>query len=288
MATTETKLRRGTASQCDLMTPAEGEVVIDLTNDRPRVGDGTRAGGFPVPNFNDIQGNRMAYAAATGTNTISATYSPSPTTPFGDGVEFTFKAAANNTGAVTFNPNGAGGSQVVKNGPGGLIDLVANDIIANGIYTVRRTGTIWHLIGSGGSASNAFIGFRAVSASIQAAGGAPVAVQFGTESFDEGGYFASSTYTPPEGYYRVTASITFQTASSNGVMRSLSVYVNNTPWGECFYNAPLSSSVNATSMSFDISELVYVDGNDPINIYFDATGPSLVGGRCFFMAEKVG
>jgi hypothetical protein len=40
--------RRGTAAQVAAFTPAQGEVVADMTSYREVVGDGDTAGGFPV------------------------------------------------------------------------------------------------------------------------------------------------------------------------------------------------------------------------------------------------
>lgn len=39
------KHRRGTAAECDAITPAEGELIVDTDNNRLRLGDGSTAGG---------------------------------------------------------------------------------------------------------------------------------------------------------------------------------------------------------------------------------------------------
>jgi hypothetical protein len=59
------------------MTPAEGEAVVDLTMDTWRVGDGSRAGGFVLPNFNHIQTDAFRFAVAGG-SAIDLTLSLSP------------------------------------------------------------------------------------------------------------------------------------------------------------------------------------------------------------------
>jgi hypothetical protein len=49
--------------------------------------------------------------------------------------------------------------------------------------------------------------------------GSPVQVTFGTERWDIGDYFASSTWTPPAGKYRITVAINW--SSANGVDNEL-------------------------------------------------------------------
>lgn len=48
------QLRRGTAAQIATFTGAQGEVVIDMTNNRLVVQDGATAGGFPAAKLSDI------------------------------------------------------------------------------------------------------------------------------------------------------------------------------------------------------------------------------------------
>lgn len=50
----QVKRRRGTESENNVFTGAEGEIVVDTTNHRLRVHDGATVGGFPLPNMNDI------------------------------------------------------------------------------------------------------------------------------------------------------------------------------------------------------------------------------------------
>jgi len=287
LSTTETKHRRGTESQCDAMTPAEGEIIVDMTNDRLRLGDGSRTGGFQIPNSEDVQGNKMAYAAATGTNDIAATYAPAPTTPFADGAQFTFKAAATNTGSVTFNPNAAGADQVVKNGTGGLADLVAGDIISGGVYTVRRTGSQWHLISSS-SQQEAFIGFRASLTFTINDGTLPTKMTFNSETFDQGGYYdnSSSRFQPPAGYYLIGSTINRNRIGASN-FRSYSIYVNGSPYASAVYTTSTGTSTDEGEVSFSVNSLVYLDGGSYAEIYWDATGSQVVAGS-YFYGYKVG
>ena len=48
------QLRRGTATEHDTFTGANGEVTVDTTNKTLRVHDGTTAGGFPVAREDDV------------------------------------------------------------------------------------------------------------------------------------------------------------------------------------------------------------------------------------------
>lgn len=129
---TQTQLRRGTEAQCDAMIPAEGEFVIDMTNDRGRIGDGLRLGGWPVPNFSDIQDQSFVYAVATGTaNALVLTI---PIEAYSDGLAFEFKAPSNNTAAMTVDINGQGAIPLVKVTNNGISVMEADDIMSGVIY----------------------------------------------------------------------------------------------------------------------------------------------------------
>jgi len=60
------QLRRGTAAQIAAFTGAPGEVVVDTTNNRLVVGDGSTAGGFPAAKLSEIGSTaRVAVADAS-------------------------------------------------------------------------------------------------------------------------------------------------------------------------------------------------------------------------------
>lgn len=146
---TETKLRRGTAAQCAAGTPAEGELWVDLTNDRVRLGDGTVAGGFSIPNAVDVQKGSFNTVNATGTNTLTVTLDPAPASYFSPMV-ITFKAAATNTTGVTLDVNGLGAKNIYKASSGALGALAAGDLTIGAYYTVRYDGTQFVLEAGGG------------------------------------------------------------------------------------------------------------------------------------------
>lgn len=146
MVATQTQLRRGTSTQCNAMTPVEGEVIVDLTNDRLRVGDGSVLGGIHIPNNRDIMSQAFSYWATGGTgNAITITPSP-PLISYTTGTSFDVMASANNTGATTFNVNGLGAGTVQKVVSGALTGLEAGDIVSGNIYTLKRNGSVWQLM----------------------------------------------------------------------------------------------------------------------------------------------
>jgi hypothetical protein len=151
---TETKLRRGTAAQCAVGTPAEGELWIDLTNDRVRLGDGVLAGGHQIPNAVDIQKGSFNTINAGGTaDAITVALTPAPVSYFND-MTIVLKIASTNTGTTTLNVNGLGLKDVYKVSGGSLVPLVAGDLTAGAYYTVRYDGTQFVLEGSSGRVSS--------------------------------------------------------------------------------------------------------------------------------------
>lgn len=153
MTATQTQIRRGTEAQCDAMTPAEGEVIADLTNDRLRLGDGLLAGGHKIPNATDIQRGSFNTVSASGTNTITVTLDPVPSAYFNN-MTIVFKAAATNTTAVTLNVNSLGAKNIYKASGGALVALASGDLIIGAYYTVRYDGTQFVLEGSTGGVSS--------------------------------------------------------------------------------------------------------------------------------------
>lgn len=154
MASTQTKLRRGTEAQCEAMTPVEAEVVVDLTNDRLRLGDGTTAGGIIIPNAFDIQKGAFNSGAVTGTNTLTVTLDPVPAGYTTD-MEITLKIATTNTTAVTVNVNSLGAKDLQKVDGGALVALAGGDLVSGGYYTFRYDGTRFVMVGaSGGGVSS--------------------------------------------------------------------------------------------------------------------------------------
>jgi hypothetical protein len=96
------------------------------------------------------------YAVDSGSvNAVTATFSPA-VVAYNPGLPLRVKIAHNNTGATTFN--GGAGIVTIKR-PGGA-DLIANDILANGVATLVYDGTYFELnnfqaaSGTGGAVNN--------------------------------------------------------------------------------------------------------------------------------------
>ena len=147
MPTTELKIRRDVAADIDAMTPAEGEIHYDITNKRLRVGDGSTSGGHPIVSAADHQKQTFTYVLVTGTDTLVATLAP-PLASYTTGFKALIDIANNNTGAVTINFNALGAKTIKKNG--GADDLVADDLVAGGLYSVAYDGVNFQVfLGSG-------------------------------------------------------------------------------------------------------------------------------------------
>lgn len=149
---TQVQLRRGTSSQCDAMTPAEGEIVVDMTNDRLRIGNGLDAGGIELPNNFDIQKQSFTYAIAGGTAN-ALTLSVPNISEYSDGLGLEFKAVDDNTSSVTVDVSSLGVKNINKISSGSLVSLESGDIASGGIYRIVYNGTSFQLIGADQSES---------------------------------------------------------------------------------------------------------------------------------------
>lgn len=167
MTTTQTQIRRDTATNLNAATPAEGELGYDKTNKRLVVGDGLTAGGIKHASAADVQGQKFTYPTVGGTgDAITLTNTP-PKTALVAGQQGTFKAGANNTTAVQINEDGLGLKNAKKMQAGSLVALVANDFVAGGIYDYVYDGTQYQIQGlpTGGGGSLKFLGSATASGS---------------------------------------------------------------------------------------------------------------------------
>jgi hypothetical protein len=147
MTTTQTQLRRDTAANIAVATPAAGEPFYDTTNKRLGVGDGATAGGIPHASAADIQKQSFVYPAVGGTaNAITLTNTP-VVGSLTAGLKQVFIASSSNTSSVTANVDTLGAKAVKKMNNGALAALVANDIIAGGIYEMWYDGTQFQVKG---------------------------------------------------------------------------------------------------------------------------------------------
>jgi hypothetical protein len=147
MTTTQTQLRRDTATNLNAATPAAGEPGWDTTNKRLVVGDGSTTGGIKITMAKDAQNQTYTAGTVGGTgDAITLTNSP-VVAAYATNQRFTFKAGAANTGATTLNVDGLGAKNVKKMRNGALSALVANDIISGGMYDVWYDGTQFQIKG---------------------------------------------------------------------------------------------------------------------------------------------
>ena len=70
--TEQLQLRRGTASQVAAFTGAQGEVVVDTTNNRAVVNDGTTAGGWPLAKLAEVVTNTRVGVADANYTALSS------------------------------------------------------------------------------------------------------------------------------------------------------------------------------------------------------------------------
>ncbi len=153
MTATQTRLRRGTNAQVNAMTPAADEAVVDTTNNRLCLGNGSTAGGFPIPNFRDLQQSAFITGTVGGTaNAITLTLTPA-LAAYANGVRLIFKATANNTGATTINVNGLGARNIFKLSGTSLVACTGGEIVSGAWYEIIDDGTQFQLAGGVGGSS---------------------------------------------------------------------------------------------------------------------------------------
>lgn len=150
--TTETKHRRGTATQCNAFTPAEAEIVVDTTNDRLRVGDGIKVGGYHIPNHKDVQQQVFSFCTVGGSaNSITLTSgSGTPVAAYASPLKLTFKATATNTSSVQVNVDGLGLKNVYQVLGGSVVALTGGEIVNGGIYDLTYDGVQFQLTNGAG------------------------------------------------------------------------------------------------------------------------------------------
>ncbi|MGI6854359.1 hypothetical protein [Mesorhizobium sp. 1B3] len=78
---------------------------------------------------------------ATGTANALLLTANSSFTSLANGRKLTFRAAANNSGPASINVNGLGSKKIRAMGASGDVDIAANDLQANGVYTLVYSST---------------------------------------------------------------------------------------------------------------------------------------------------
>jgi hypothetical protein len=147
MTATQTKIRGGTAAQCDAMTPAERELLFDTTNKRIRGGDGLEQGGWHIPNSTDVQTNAFTFATVGGTADDLELTLDEPLQAYGGGVGVIFVATDTNTGPMTADVDELGPQDIMKMSNGALSAMEEGDVVDGGIYSLLHDGTRFQLKG---------------------------------------------------------------------------------------------------------------------------------------------
>jgi hypothetical protein len=93
--------------------------------------------------ISQVQSSFGSFLTVSGTDTITASVSPS-LTAYATGQMFAFVAANTNTGAVTVNISSLGAKSITKTG---TTALVAGDLTANYLYVVVYDGTQFQVVG---------------------------------------------------------------------------------------------------------------------------------------------
>ena len=102
-------------------------------------------------NISQVQNSFGSFLTVSGTDTITASVSPS-LTAYAVGQSFNFIVSATNTGAVTINISSLGAKSIVKNGS---TALSAGDLVSGSLYQIIYDGTNFQLVGGGLSAGKA-------------------------------------------------------------------------------------------------------------------------------------
>lgn len=149
MVATQTKFRRGTNTDILGFVPAEGEIVVDMTNDRPVLGDGTKAGGYPIPNFVDIQMQSFTRGTVGGTADAITLTLTTPILAYASSLKLGFVPTSTNTGPVTIDVDGKGPQDLQKYDGSGLGDLEAGDLVPGVYYEIYHDGSQFQMASSG-------------------------------------------------------------------------------------------------------------------------------------------
>lgn len=270
--------RRGTKADTDGFVGAEGEVTVDLTNNRTVVHDGSKQGGFSVPNGIDLMTRAMTEVAASGTDNYVATFPSFPDTYIA-GMRVSIKFTNANTGNCTININGVG---VVD-----LLDTEGNAIAASelealSVWEIEYNGAAWQLYEGAGSGSapapeiftasgswvkpSGFSGYIKVTAISGGGGGSGGGGNDATNGTD-GGTTAFGTQCSATGGGRGTAGSSGSAGSDGvGVDGDLNITTSD------FYTDYSTGGKGGSKGSVQIS-FVGQDGGDGVGVvkYIDAT-----------------
>lgn len=115
MPNIQVKLRRGTATEHNTFTGAEGEVTVDTTNDTLRVHDGSTAGGIRLAKLSEAGGSGTVTSVGSGTGLTGGPITTSGTLSIADnGVTFAKMQDINTAKVIGRTTAGSGDPEEVS------------------------------------------------------------------------------------------------------------------------------------------------------------------------------
>ncbi len=184
--------------------------------------------------------------------------------------------AANTATSVTIAVDGLG-AKAIKTNEGGnpAIGQITNGMFlllfydgTAGEFRAANLNTAVAAASNSGANSASFLATKGGTAQTISQTGA-VAVTFGTESFDVGSYYNTSTYrwTPPAGYAVIHAHLTIRTSPPvNPDRYTLKLYKNGSLYRQAQTVTNVSSDFTAS-----ITTVESVSGSDYFSVYVDAS-----------------
>ena len=220
--------------------------------------------------FNRVTGRADAgtLISSGGTSTaITVAYDTAPASLY-TGLECSFKVTTTCGNGPTLNVNSLG-AKTIQKWVGAYVDLSSGDIVATQHVKVKYDGTLdrWLLLNK----PTHTVSFSANKNATNQTGitsATNIKVTYSTEEWDIGGYFASSTWTPPAGRYQLTAAAAFTNA--NGVDNELisnMIFKNGAVFKATYFDRGSTGTIGSI-----ISCIVEANGTDTFDHYVNKGG----------------
>ena len=184
------QMRRGSTAENDAFTGAVAETTYDTDLNEQRNHDGSRQGGFPVPNFSSVQKRSYSYGTAGGTAAAITISTLVDAVALTAGLRVSVKMTNNAiSGGTTLQWGSLTAKDIKKWVSGSKEDIEDDDWFSGQIVDFDYDGTDWVLYASGGSTGG-------LVAEATWSSGSPSTVSFGSGTFVAGkSYHAILTQT---------------------------------------------------------------------------------------------